>query len=351
MSTIACLATVRGLADFPQVNVRSGPGTHTAVIGTLNVGTSGLKVLEVRPDELKREFGGKIYQWMKLELPDGTTGWVRDDLLAIQGDCTQFGYGCLSEQVSASAITRVERMPPSDDQERTRKAAFNITGGFEGSGYGSYQNYDAGIVSYGRFQFTLASGSLFSVLDRYLISAGGSPIANELRTVFYQRVRDRDPNLREDPRLKELLIMAANEEAMKRAQDEVATDVYWVRVQNLSIQPRNIRTPLGQAFVFDCAIQHGAYHNILGLAEKELGVQPKSKLGENGATEEQLITASARIRCDRLYALADRLNLPGLRVRGDFWKNIVSRADWDLQGDDMGEVETFTGRRVQVRNP
>src|SRR5215207_5631585 len=181
MVSTPCLATVRGLAGFPFVNVRAGAGTHTAVQGTLPVGTANLKVLEVRPDELKKELNGKIYQWFRLEFPDGKTGWVRDDLLDIRGDCSAFGYGPLSELTYAFAVTRVERQPPTDTQERIRKAAFNVTAGFEGGGYASYQNFDAGIVSYGRFQFTLASGSLFSVLDRYLVAASTSPIANELR--------------------------------------------------------------------------------------------------------------------------------------------------------------------------
>src|SRR5689334_3237669 len=107
-----CAAIIRGLAGFPQVNVRSGPGMHTAISGTLPVGTSGLKVLEVRPDELQKESGGKIYQWFRVGLPDGSTGWVRDDLIDIQGDCVEFGYGPLAGAVSAFSLTRTKPKPP-----------------------------------------------------------------------------------------------------------------------------------------------------------------------------------------------------------------------------------------------
>ena len=47
--------------------------------------------------------------------------------------------------------------PQAVELDRIRRAAFNITSTFEGSKtYANYQNYDAGIISYGRFQFTLS---------------------------------------------------------------------------------------------------------------------------------------------------------------------------------------------------
>jgi hypothetical protein len=231
--------------------------------------------------------------------------------------------------------------------DNVRKAAFNITAAFEGAGYGAYQSYDQGIVSYGRFQFTLASGSLFTVLEKYLKMAS-TPIADQLRTQYLQRVHDRDETLRKDEKLKSLLRSAADEPAMQAAQDEVATTKYWDLVQGLSIQPRNIQTPLGQALVFDMAINHGPRHDMLNLAEDALGVAPKSRMPDNGANEKDMIERTARIRQERMHRLADKHGWEGLRVRGDFWVKLAEQGDWELQGDLNGMITVKPGRRVQV---
>lgn len=229
-----------------------------------------------------------------------------------------------------------------------RKAAFNITAAFEGGGYATYQTYDSGIISYGRFQFTLASGSLMTVLNRYLERASG-PAADGLRG-YLPRLNAKDESLRQDATLRSLFITAASEPAMQQVQDEVATEGYWGGVMELSIAPRGVQSALGCALIFDMAIQHGKYNFILPKAEQELGVPPKSRLGQNGITEQTFITRVAQIRRDNLYALAEKLKLPGLRTRGDFWFNLVQAEDWNLQGDANGSVNV-NGKIVQVRNP
>ncbi len=80
-------------------------------------------------------------------------------------------------------------MPPRK-LDNIKRAAFNITAAFEGGGYSSYQNYDKGVVSYGRFQFTLASGSLFTVLEQYLAQATGSggELLPDGRPIRYSRL-------------------------------------------------------------------------------------------------------------------------------------------------------------------
>ncbi|MBK8026554.1 MAG: chitosanase [Chloroflexi bacterium] len=234
--------------------------------------------------------------------------------------------------------------------DRVRLAAFNITAGFEGGGYGTYQNRDAGIVSYGRFQFTLAAGSLFSVVDRYLQRASGA-VADELRNNYRARILNREAGLRGDTRLRDLLILSASDPAMQQVQDEIATELYWNRVQNLSIIPRGVVSPLGQALLFDMSINHGLFHDMIGLAEQFFKVKPKSKVVENGVSEQDLVSRIALIRQERMKALAIRLNAPGLIPRGDFWVKVVSDGDWNLQGDARGEIEIKTGRRVQVKKP
>lgn len=234
--------------------------------------------------------------------------------------------------------------------EFVRKAAFNVTAAFEGAGYGSYQNHDKGIVSYGRFQFTLAAGSLFTVLERYL-AASQTATADALRQGYLGRVQAHDATLREDGELKRLLLEAANETAMQVAQDSVATDKYWDLVQSLSIQPRNIQSPLGQALLFDMAINHGPRHDMIGLAEEALGVPSRSRVPDNGVQEVDLIKRVALVRQDRMNRLAEKHNFPGLSVRGDFWVALVNAGDFDLTGDEGGLVKVKAGRWVRVFFP
>lgn len=351
MSTTPCAATVRRSPGITSINIRTGPGAHTAILGTVPTGATGLRVLDVRPDERETKKDGKLFQWFYLDFPDGRRGWVRDDLIDINGDCTLAGYGRLGRPTHAFALTRGFPPPSPEEQERIRRAAFNITSSFEGGSYATYQTYDAGIVSYGRFQFTLASGSLLGVIQAFLVARPLGTISAELRTKYFDRIRNRDATLGADDRLRALLQAAAIDPAMQRAQDKVATEIYWDRVQSMTILPRLIRTPLGQALLFDMGINHGLYHTITGEAEHRLDVEQGTRIGDSGLTEEKLITEVAIVRRDRLYAIANQRGLGGLKVRADFWMALVTRGDWTLQGDTRGEVTTYTGKRVQVRKP
>ena len=374
-------ARIRGLPHNPaivEINTRSGPSTGYNRPFKAQVGLSDLPVLDVKPDEAGTDFEGKRYQWFQLEFPDGQRAWVRDDLLAVTGDGSAFGYENIEEDTFAftlqrhyeepqtpptpvetsttqTAIRVVETPdPPADDDpldeaERIRLAAFNITGAFEGDGYGAFQNYDAGIVSYGRFQFTLAGSSLFKVIQKFTERAR-TPIAGELRASYFDRIRNHDPALRQDERLRQLLRDASNDPIMQAAQDETATELYWNVVQDLSIRPRGIKTPLGQALIFDMGVNFGPRHGFLGAAEKQIGVPPRSRLIENGAREENLIAALAKLRKRSHDMQAERDNLPGLRVRGDFWVRLVERGDWQLEGDSEGLIEVTPDKRIRVRN-
>nr|MBN1230199.1 chitosanase [Anaerolineae bacterium] len=232
--------------------------------------------------------------------------------------------------------------------ERTRLAAFAITSAWEGGkGYANYQTYDAGIISYGRFQFTLASGSLWTVVDGYL-QRSSSVIAQQLRP-YADRIRARDVTLRNDPALKDLLIRAAEEDAMKDAQDAIVIDRYWNPAMS-SASVRGVITSLGQALFFDMAIQHGPFHPYIQRAEAFYGVPAKSHLGDNGITEQQLIERTAIERQLFLTDFANRKNLPGVKKRGDFWVDLVDKEDWNLEGDTGGNVFVW-GAPVQVKTP
>jgi hypothetical protein len=191
---------------------------------------------------------------------------------------------------------------------------------------------------------------LAQVVQQYAKARPDGMNAQTLAGIYGARLSQRDNNLRDDPKLRELLVKVAADPDMQKAQDDVATDLFWQRTQSMTIQPRCIVTALGQAFLFDVGIQHGIYHNLTGLAEQALHIPFKSCVGTNGVTEQTLITQIARIRKERLYALAN-YGLPGLRRRADFWLELIDADDWDLQGNTEGEVETFGGVFARVKRP
>ncbi len=231
------------------------------------------------------------------------------------------------------------------DPARIQQTALIITSSFEGGKYDSFQNYDAGIVSYGLFQFTLSSGSLAMVVKKYLATAT-SATAKSLEG-FLPRLLARDASLRYDQVFKQLLIAAAREQAMQAAQLATAVELYWDKAQEISVIPRGVKTPLGQALFFDLAIHYGTKHTVASRAEKKLGVEEKSKVGENGITEQQLLKEMASIRRSDHYAQAARTGYTGLRVRGDFWVDLTQKGDWNLEGDADGNVVIF-GRKVKI---
>ncbi len=369
---------IRGLPHIPaitEVNARSGPGTNFDIVAKLAIGLEFSQVKEITQDNESKGFNDKTYLWFCLPLHDGRQAWVRDDLLDLFGDCTPLGYGIYKERTFAfdqrrlvaekkktATLVMPVAMPdeappqpapitpvsPADELDRVRRAAFAITAAFEGAGYGSYQNYDAGVVSYGRFQFTLNAGTLATVVTRYL-ERSRTPQADALRA-YHMRINARDASLRNDMQLKQALINAADDPLMKQVQNEIATEGYWNRMLEISARPRGIQSPLGLALVFDVAINFGVMNRMLSLAEEELGVPPKSRLGENGITEHRFIMQLADRRRRAHYAQADRDNLPGLKARGDFWVNLATQNDFGLQGDAQGFVYP-NGKPVQVRAP
>lgn len=371
MSDNPCLASIHGIPEQPtivEVNVRSGPGTNHPILFKAPVGMSGLQILEIVPDAQGQNLKGKVYQWFKLVFHGGAVGWVRDDLLTIAGDCAGYGYGIVPVSTVAFNVVRANQAPasaaaadmtsapppaakpltPQDEIERIKKAAFAVTAAFEGTGYAAYNDYDAGIISYGLIQFTLAAGSLFTVVDKYL-SGSKSSTAQQLNA-YAERIRGRDQALRKDPTLKALLLKAAEEPEMRRAQDEVATINYWEKVVSGYITPRGLKLPFSYALLFDMGVNFGTGHGFVRLAEEQLGVAPRSVIGQNGITEEQLITKVAELRKASHDRQADRDKLPGLRIRGDFWVERIKREDWQFMGDAEGVV-IVNGRKIQVRNP
>ena len=112
MSTRIAIAHVAGLdyeSSVTEFNVRPAPGTvPNEVVFKAAKGTNNLTILDVQPDNQGvKAPNGQVYQWFKLEFPDGQVGWLRSHILTIEGDCTRFGYGLVNTAAYAYTLNRV----------------------------------------------------------------------------------------------------------------------------------------------------------------------------------------------------------------------------------------------------
>ena len=83
---------IPGNAQVTEVRVHVTPGLNTDVPFRIPIGGTAI-CTAVQVDPANDTFQGQTYKWFNLTFPDGRTGWVRDDLLDLQGDCSAFGYG------------------------------------------------------------------------------------------------------------------------------------------------------------------------------------------------------------------------------------------------------------------
>ncbi len=108
MSSSSLIATILGIPSIPsivEVNIRAAPGTNQPLTFKVPLHIKA-SVAEVALDVEGRGLYNKTYQWLKLEFPDGRSGWVRDDLITIEGDGSRFGYGFIARPLLAFALTR-----------------------------------------------------------------------------------------------------------------------------------------------------------------------------------------------------------------------------------------------------
>ncbi len=102
------IVTVLGLPEFPsirEVNVRSGPSVNRELLFKISLGSRG-SVEAVEADSDRQNKDNKIYQWFKVKFFDGRSGYVRDDLIEVEGDGAPFGYPFVPQRTVAFRLTR-----------------------------------------------------------------------------------------------------------------------------------------------------------------------------------------------------------------------------------------------------
>lgn len=113
---MAFKAFIVGIPNIPsikEVNIRAEPNKSTALLFKIPVGTGDLNVVDVKIDNANESQAGKVFQWFKLVFPDGQQGWCRDDLLEVQGDGKQFGYGQVTSRTLGFNLTRQQVQAPA----------------------------------------------------------------------------------------------------------------------------------------------------------------------------------------------------------------------------------------------
>src|SRR5205823_6661226 len=117
---------------------------------------------------------------------------------------------------------------------------------------GTLNLYDLGIISYGKHQATLASGTLYPILKRFTELSSSDTAAK--MSSYLDRVKRRDESLREDQGFVRLLKDAAKEPEMNRAQDEEFARQYWAPAKKSAAEV-GIKSALGYAILYDTRVQ------------------------------------------------------------------------------------------------
>ena len=210
----------------------------------------------------------------------------------------------------------------------------------------AYQNQDSGIVSYGKHQATLHSGNLERVLNAYF-RRSNSAASQALQHEFSARVQQKDPSLRNDGRFKQLLLEAAQEDAMAAAQDELFANNFYQPVVARA-KTLGIKTALGVACLYDTRIQGGMEFVITAVSEK-LGVK---KVGGDSVDEPTWLRAFLDEREDRLLRLAKRRESENKQLDAQWLRTSTFRAKELRQLLDDGNLALsgeFTVRGQLIR--
>jgi chitosanase len=206
-------------------------------------------------------------------------------------------------------------------QKRTAQAIVNV---FEtGSVHGEYgqvtvQKNDAGHLTYGRSQTTLASGNLHLLLKAYC-DAPGALFAGELNP-YLARLAARDLALDTDLMLRNILHDAGGDPVMHDVQNQFFDSVYWNPAAQ-SAANLGFKDPLSTAVVYDSCI-HGSWRMMRDLTNAQFGLP--DALGEH-----QWVGKYVETRKNWLASSPNPL-LQRTVYRMESFQQMIASALWDL---------------------
>jgi len=203
-------------------------------------------------------------------------------------------------------------------QQKTSKAIVNI---FEtGRVTGDYASVtvlkgDAGHLTYGRSQTTLASGNLFLLIKAYC-ERREARLATALRP-FLPDLAARKVALDHNMTLRGVLREAGSDPAMRSEQDRFFDDHYFNPARHAA-KARGITLPLGQTVVYD-SIVHGGFRKVEPLVGATIG---------NGVDEREWVRKYVAARGTWLSGL--KPPLPTTVYRMDAFAALIAQNAWDL---------------------
>lgn len=263
----------------------------------------------------------------------------------------QEAAGRLNRSVSNAQLQRALAQPRQEPQRENshHRIANDITSAFEGGKPASINTYDNGIVSYGKHQATLVSGSLYAVLKRYT-QLSKSSVAGQIQG-YLKQVEQKDPALRKEKPFLQLLKDAAGESAMAQAQDEVFSQKYWEPARKTA-EKAGIKSALGQAIFYDTNIQ-GGLSTVLKRTQERLHGKPY--------TEQEFLSVFLEERRQRLLTLAEAKRKKGdlktaaalensAHSRVGSLKELAAAGDLDLRGQS-GQISLGRYGKVAALKP
>lgn len=211
----------------------------------------------------------------------------------------------------------------TDLQKRTAQGIVNVfeTGRIRGD-YGRVvvAKNDAGHLTYGRSQTTLASGNLFLLVQDYC-RAPGAALADRLDP-YLRRLDDRDLSLDHDMTFRRHLKDAGDDPIMCRVQDTFFDRYYW-RPAVSRAASIGLGSQLGATVVYD-SIVHGSFVRIRDRTNAAIGTPAQA--GEAAWVARYL---DERRRWLLSFDPAKSL-LPKTVYRMDELQKLVAAAAWSL---------------------
>ena len=205
-------------------------------------------------------------------------------------------------------------------QKQTSQAIVNV---FEtGRPLGDYgrvtvMNDDAGHLTYGRSQTTLASGNLALLLHDYCDADG--QWAHELEP-FLPAFDNRDFSLDHNHDVKAILVRAGTDPMMQRIQDAFFDRVYWAPAVK-SAAYLGLEKPLSVSVVYDSRV-HGSYHRMRDRTHDQRGTP--DRIGEQAWIE-----GYVSIRKGWLATHGNAL-LRKTVYRMNAFTDLIRQGEWDL---------------------
>ncbi|EPX65378.1 hypothetical protein D187_000804 [Cystobacter fuscus DSM 2262] len=366
--TVDDIAHVNGIKDVNRIRVgqslripvKSTPAAPSAPMApppartlpplpsSVRPRTHRVRLSETLP-QIAQRYGLSASELAKANgLADPRLLWVGQELNIPPASAAPPPASAPPHPANETAPTSAQSSPPKASSPPSanaiREVAFRVTGSFEGGKASTYQTKDKGIVSYGKHQATLASGTLGTIITQY-VQQSSSEAAKGLAR-YKDKISKKDTSLRTDATFKKLLLEAATDPLMSTIQDSVFAQNYWPTAEQ-SAKKDKLKTPLALIMYYDTNIQGG----LSSVREKTLAA-----LKGKSYTEAEFLSEFNHQRKARLTRLAkdarDEGNedharmLEGSRSRVTALQTLVDAKDFQLRGDPHGML-TLNDHKVR----